>query len=100
MCQILRSYKKVFTLMIQMMSWRREEEDEDSLKLERVSGSLFESGVRPQPMIMSQRLPVQEVHASNIERIQSRIDSDDSDDKSEMEEINDMEDDDGMIKTE
>jgi len=77
-----------------------EEEDEDSLKLERVSGSLFESGVRPQPMIMSQRLPVQEVHALNIERIQSRIDSDDSDNESEMEEINGMEDDDGMIKTE
>ncbi len=77
-----------------------EEEDEDSLKLERVLGSLFESGVRPQPMIMSQRLPVQEVHALNIERIQSRVDSDDSDNESEMEEINDMEDDDGMIKTE
>ncbi len=39
-------------------------------------------------------------NCSTIERIQSRIDSDDSDDKSEMEEINDMEDDDGMIKTE
>ena len=51
-------------------------------------------------MIKSWRLPIQEVHTATIEKIQSRIDSDNSDDESETEEVVEVENDGSMLNME